>query len=195
MVVGLTGLMGSGKSKMAEFFNQQDNCYVQYADDLAKKALSLPDGQAFITERFGELYIVGGQVAFSMLAERVFADDEARQDIEKYVAPIVTGWVQKNFKKNKINVIENAILFEAGWDEFCDAVIFVSCHPAVLRERLRQRGMTDEDITNRLRIQMRISPAAKIKKSRFHVDNTLEIKVLERRVEQIVAELIQELNI
>jgi len=189
MLVGLTGEIGSGKSTVAEMFGKYDDVLLHITDGLAKKAISTPDGQDFIKGRFGEQYIVDGSVDYSALGKLVFSNEQDLMDLEAYSHPIVESWVKKNCKPSKINIIETAILFEKGWDSWMDSIIYVTCHSIERKQRLLERGMTEEDIQARQKFQVSVTLSTKIKKSAYHIDNTLGLDVLARRVEKIMADL------
>lgn len=189
MWVGLTGFMGSGKSKVASLFGQYEDVVLHNADELAKKAISIPDGLQFLQETFGEEFVDNGQVNFSKLAELVFSDKEQLSKLEAYSHPIVEKWLKSNYKKNKINIVENALLFEMGWDKWCDKVISVNCHPNARKERLLAKGLTEEQIKQRMKNQVSISTANKYKRSDFVIDNSLGEDVLERAVLVVLLQL------
>lgn len=193
MFVGLTGLMGAGKSKVADLFMLFAGEGIEFClhntDDLAKKAINTQDGKDFIRKRFGEEYIVDGDVDFSSLGKLVFSDERHLRDLEAYSHPIVKDWVKKNYEPNKINIVENAILFECGMNEWMDFNIYVTCHPCDRKQRLYDRGMSDSDIQKRQKFQVSISPLSKIKKSRYHIDNTLGFFSLNRTIRNIIKEI------
>lgn len=190
MFVGLSGQIGAGKSLASQFLLKYDDVVLHSSDDLSKKALNTI-GLDFVRNRYGDQYIVNDLVNTQMLAKLVFAtgNENELRDLEKYLHPIVEKWIQNNYKKNKINVVESAILFECRWDKWMDYIIYMTCHLFDRRKRLYSRGMTDETINQMIKLQSTISTKEKIKLSTYHVDNTLGIDVLERRIDLIVSDL------
>jgi len=185
MWVGLTGNIGSGKSTVANLFNQYEDVVIHNSDDLAKKVISIPDGQEFLRNAFGEEYL-----DFKKLSELVFNDDNSLKLLEEYSHPIVCSWLKKNYKKNKINLLESAILFEKGLNKWCDEVIYVSS--SMQRQRLYDKGLNDEEINVRLKKQLSICTMTKVKMSTYHIDNSLDLDSLSKTVEKIYNKIKEE---
>jgi len=53
-------------------------------------------------------------------------------------------------------VIDAALLFESGWNQVCQAVVFVDAPPEVRSQRARLRGWSNEELSRREAAQMPI---------------------------------------
>jgi dephospho-CoA kinase len=88
--VGLTGGIGSGKSTVAQRFRQL-GAEVIDADQLAREVVAVgSSGLAAIRERFGDAVVAAdGSLDRAELGEIVFADAQARKDLEAITHPLI----------------------------------------------------------------------------------------------------------
>src|SRR5512135_2976801 len=89
-VVGITGGVGTGKSTVGRMLRQR-GAVVLSADDAAREVLQ-PGAPAAVrvAEAFGADYVgPDGRLDRARLAERVFADPEARQKLEDITHPAI----------------------------------------------------------------------------------------------------------
>lgn len=88
-------------------------------------------------------------------------------------------------------LLDAAVLFEAGWDELCDAVVFVEVPEAIRLERVsRTRGWNAEELEKREASQL--SLAEKKKRADSIVDNSGSITEAGTRLEGFVRQLQQD---
>lgn len=104
-VIGITGGVGSGKSEVLKFLEQEYGAVVCQMDEVAKQ-IQKKGTQAFsrIVQEFGE-QIVGadGELDRMKLGSCVFADEKKLQRLNDIVHPEVLEWVQKDILKKKKN--------------------------------------------------------------------------------------------
>ena len=88
--VGLTGGIGSGKSTVAQRFREL-GAEVIDADKLAREVVTLGStGLAAIRDRFGEAVLAAdGSLDRGALGQIVFADGQAREDLEGITHPLI----------------------------------------------------------------------------------------------------------
>ena len=100
-VIGITGGVGSGKSEVLKFLEQEYGAVVCQMDEVAKQ-IQKKGTQAFsrIVQEFGE-QIVGadGELDRMKLGSCVFADEKKLQILNDIVHPEVLEWVQKDILK------------------------------------------------------------------------------------------------
>ena len=191
-IVGLTGGIGSGKSKAAAYFSELGiPCYI--ADDRAKELMtsSMTIQQAIINEFGAESYI-NGNLNRPYLASIVFKDTVLLAILNTIVHPAVASdfrsWL---LEQNSIYVIkEAAILFENGGAKLCDQVILVTAPKEIRVQRVIDRDKcTKEDVLERMSIQW--SDAKKKPLADYIIENiewketSKQIEVLHQKLNQI----------
>ena len=106
-VIGITGGVGSGKSEVLKFLEQEYGAVVCQMDEVAKQ-IQRKGTQAFsrIVQEFGE-QIVGnnGELDRMKLGSCVFADEKKLQRLNDIVHPEVLEWVRKDILKKKEEVL------------------------------------------------------------------------------------------
>jgi dephospho-CoA kinase len=144
LVVGLTGGIGSGKTKVLhEFIKKEVPVYI--ADIEAKKLMqNSSELKEKIISTFGESSYQDKKLNTAYLAEIVFKNPIALAKLNALVHPAVFEHFQdfKNSLENeKLVIFENAILYESGSDRFCDYVI---CVTAAQNERVKRVMLRDQ---------------------------------------------------
>lgn len=151
--VGLTGGVASGKSLVSSQFRAL-GVPVLDADQVSRQVVE--PGQpalAQIAAQFGGRVLqADGQLDRRRLREIVFADDEARLQLEHITHPpireVIRTWMDA--QSAPYCMLENAILFESGMDRLVDRVLVVDVPEALQRERLQARDLIDADLVERM---------------------------------------------
>ena len=160
LVVGLTGGIGSGKSTVASLLAERGAVTID-ADALARAAVE-PDGPAYraVVDRFGAgVLAADGAIDRRRLAAVVFADPQARADLEAIVHPAVRAGVAQRVAAladtDCVVVVEIPLLAESPASRAgLQAVIVVDCPEDVAVARLvAQRGMSEADAWARVAAQ------------------------------------------
>ncbi|HZW10092.1 MAG TPA: dephospho-CoA kinase [Phycisphaerales bacterium] len=159
-VIGLAGGVGAGKSEVARAFARL-GCVVADSDKAAREALDRPDIRARLIEWWGgEVVGEGGRIDRKRVAAIVFGDAEERCRLESLVHPIVrqsrSELVAEAAGAGAPAVIVDApLLFEAGLDAECDAVVFVAAPREQRLERVRlSRGWDQAELDRREKVQL-----------------------------------------
>jgi dephospho-CoA kinase len=157
--VALTGGIGSGKSTVAQMLAERGATVID-ADDLARRSIEPgSDGMVQVVDRFGPGVVArDGSVDRSALAGVVFADDDARGDLEAIVHPEVARLFAEEVARlrhgDAVVVYEVPLLVETGIAPAFDVVVTVSAARDVRAGRLRAgRGMTEDSIRERMQAQ------------------------------------------
>jgi len=189
--VGLTGGIGSGKTTVANYFNEL-GIPVYFADDEAKKLMnsSIEIKNSLISE-FGENTYQNGELNRKYLASIVFHDKSKLNIINRIVHPAVTKHFAKWISKQKTSYIiqENAILFENKTNSNFDYIITVTAPTDIKIERILNRDtISKNDILSRMNNQW--DDAKKIGLSDFVIDN-VDLADTKRQVNQIHKKLLK----
>jgi dephospho-CoA kinase len=159
-VIGLTGGVGMGKSASANLLRSRGVPVVD-TDELARQVVE--PGQpalAGIREIFGpEMIAPDGRLRRDELARRVFADANARRELEEIVHPPIRAlWLAQvaawRAENRPLGVVVIPLLFETHAESEFDAIICVACSAATQKQRLRERGWPAEEIEQRIRAQL-----------------------------------------
>ena len=92
------------------------------------------------------------------LAKIVFADDAGRHKLEAILHPRIRElWLRQvatwRSEEKPVGAVIIPLLFETAAEIEFDAIICVACSSASQRERLRKRGWTEDQITQRIAAQ------------------------------------------
>ncbi|HEV2483501.1 MAG TPA: dephospho-CoA kinase [Puia sp.] len=157
--VGLTGGIGSGKSTIAAVFETL-GVPVAYADQEAKRLMNEDAGlRDAIIRQFGADAYSGATLNRKYLAERVFGDPIALEQLNSLVHPVTIRdgekWMLSLADHHAYAIREAALIFETRAAGHLDFIIGVYA-PASLRiHRAIQRDHTTrEDILRRMRNQI-----------------------------------------
>jgi dephospho-CoA kinase len=172
-VLCLTGSLGMGKSRTAQFFAEA-GVPVHDSDAVVH---ALYDGAAVpAIERAFPGATTAGKVDRTKLAAMVLGDDAALARLEAIVHPLV-GAVRDKFLADAqasgapVVLLDIPLLFETGTQRGCDAVVVVSAPPEVQRRRAFERpGMTEEKFAALLAKQT--PDAEKRRRADFIVDSS-----------------------
>ncbi len=158
--IGLTGGIGCGKSAAGRILGDLG---LRHLDtDVVAREVVLPgsSGLAQVVERFGEAVLRGdGTRDRAKLAERVFADPQAKKQLEEILHPLIWKRVLEFLSQNRAAgydcVVEVPLLFENERESTYDEVWVVAASPEIQRKRIKERsGWSDQEIFRRLENQM-----------------------------------------
>lgn len=156
-VIGIVGGVGSGKSSVAKKLAELAPVAIIDADKFGHLALELPEVKAKLLQRFGPAIFDGDDhVVRSRLAQLVFGDASeaiaARADLESITHPEIGRLTKQEVERHRAAggvcwiILDAALLLEAGWREFCDAVVFIDVTPdRRLRQVETQRGWSQDE--------------------------------------------------
>ncbi len=186
-VLCLTGSLGMGKSKTAQFFAEA-GVPVHDADAVVH---ALYEGEAVpAIERAFPGATTGGKIDRAKLATMVLGDDAALARLEAIVHPLV-GVARDKFLADAqargvpVVVLDVPLLFETGGQHHCDAVVVVSAPPEVQRRRAFERpGMTEEKFAALVAKQM--PDAEKRRRADFIVDSSQSLAHARAQVHDIL---------
>ena len=154
LILGITGGVGSGKSKILYDLSNLYGAYIVETDKLANtlmepgQTVNQADEEAFGTE------IMQAEKPYAIdrakFAQIVFADKEKLAQLNALTHPAVKAWIRKDIEEKrkqdvKIYVIEAALLIQDGYKEICDEIWYIYVNEETRIKRLmKQRGYTEE---------------------------------------------------
>lgn len=200
-VIGVIGGIGSGKSSVARWAAERLPVLLLDADQLGHRALKDPEIRAQLVAEFGpQIVDAAGEIDRRLLALRVFGDRaeevQARQRLEAIVHPQLRAEMEQQLRSldpglTQAVLLDAALLQEAGWDEVCDAVVFIEIPGAERARRVfNQRGWSAEELTTREASQWPVERKRSLATHR--VWNTGSLAVAGAALGELVRELLTE---
>jgi dephospho-CoA kinase len=173
--IGLVGPIGCGKSTVAARLATHGALVID-ADRLARDVTADP-GPALdaIVERFGRSVLrPDGSLDRAALGRTVFDDPAELRALEAIVSPAVRPKIQDALAAADgaaapVVVLEAIRLVEAGYHELVDETWYVTCDPAVQRERLAIRGLDPAEAERRIASQVGLLASARTVATRIVV--------------------------
>jgi dephospho-CoA kinase len=148
LTIGLTGGIGSGKTEVADMFNQLGVAVID-ADEIAHRLVQ-PGSEALseIVDKFGESIVTAdGELDRSRLAGIVFEKPELRKQLENIIHPRVREQIRayKLVHQNEPYIIVVIpLLLESGQHDLVDRVLVVSAEESTRIERVKARDGRSE---------------------------------------------------
>lgn len=196
-IIGIVGGVASGKTLVARQFEKL-GAGVLEADAAGYEVLRMPEVEDAIRRRWGdEVFDADGRVDRARVARIVFAPPpggpQERKFLEQLVHPKIGELLRRKAEAlaaqgRQVAVLDAPLLLEAGWDGFCDKVVFVdSPRPTRLR-RAASRGWSEEDFTAREGVQESLD--RKRARADVIIENTGSPEFTQAQIERIWHSLI-----
>lgn len=167
LVVAVVGGIASGKSFVSSCF-QQLGAMVLDADRIGHEVLREPEIVAQAVRRWGgEILGADGQVDRKALAAIVFAPAPAGPPelltLEQWTHPRIAARLTtaieryRQTQETPMVVLDAPVLFKAGWESWCDQIVYVEVPREIRWKRVQQRGWTESQFDQRERAQVPLS--------------------------------------
>ena len=149
-LIGVTGGIATGKSTVDRLLAAHGASVID-ADELAREAVR-PGEPALdeVAARFGrEVLLPDGNLDRGRLGEVVFADPEARRDLERITHPRINELMGERIASAlagpaPLVAVDIPLLFESAREAMFEGVLLVYASPEVQVRRLRERNGLDE---------------------------------------------------
>ena len=195
LIVALTGGIGAGKSTVAAMLAAH-GAVVLDADQVARDVVE-PDQPAFaqIVERFGaDVVDADGRLDRAELAQRAFADEQSRKDLEAITHPAIGAEFGRRLQEataDTIVVLDIPLFAEssAARERGHNAVIVVEAPRDIRLARLEQRGVPRPDAERRMAAQA--SDEERRSHATWILDNSGDEEHLQQQVDAVWEELIR----
>ena len=158
VVIGIAGGIASGKSLVAGILQQFGAANID-VDRIGHEVLHESEVKQAIRKRWSEdVFDSNGNVSRPTLAKIVFDPSHGPQDLEhleRITHPVIGQHLRQRI--NEISqagehpavVLDAPVMFKAGWDKECDAILFVDVPLETRRRRAAERGWSDEQFAAR----------------------------------------------
>jgi dephospho-CoA kinase len=156
LAVALTGGIGSGKSTVGQIFAQLGATVID-SDQLARDVIERGSiGFNEVIAKFGDEILKNGEIDRQILASLIFKDPAKRSELEQITHPLIRkafAKVVSSASPESIIINQIPLLVESNHDYKFDHIITVSASESIRSERLIKRGLTNEQIKQRMQAQ------------------------------------------
>jgi dephospho-CoA kinase len=172
LVLGLVGGIGSGKSTVADFFEQLGAKVIK-ADQIGHEVLTTVEVESALRQRWGNtIFGLDGRIDRKKVAERVFAPPPTGPQelafLESITHPQIGSRIRQQLQEYaasgnvQVVMLDAAILLESGWGEHCDHILFVEADKEQRLQRAFRRGWTAEQLAARESAQLSLEEKRKL---------------------------------
>ena len=192
--LGLTGGIATGKTAVAAMLREMGFPVLE-ADAVAHKLME-PGQPAYeqVVREFGPSILDAQQhVDRAKLASLVFADRAKLDRLNAIVHPLVAEIIERQFEQwakdgvRDAGFVEAALIVEAGLHQKLDGLVVTYSPPKQQLERLRERGMSEEEA--RRRIAAQLPTAEKLRYATETIDCSGSLEETRRQVEMLASKL------
>ena len=188
MVLGLTGGVGAGKSRILELFSKDYGAQVIQADLVARK-LEDPGqpGLAGLVSLFGTgILQKDGTLDRKGFAERIFGNPEALKRVNALIHPLTWNEIKRQIRESSADlIVVEAALFDERSREVCQYLLYVDTQDEIRIQRLMEnRGYSRGkclDIMNTQADRSRFLELAD-----FVIDNSGSLEGSRQQIRQIL---------
>jgi dephospho-CoA kinase len=195
-LIGLTGNIASGKSKISEYLKSKGFKIID-ADSIGKSVLSFNNIKNKLVRTFGKDILENdGSINRRELGKIVFSSKENLKKLNRITLPVLTKLIKKKInelkrKKVKYAILDAAILIEANWHKLVDKVWVVYTDPEIQLERLIKReNYSIEEAKNRINAQLSIEE--KLKYADKIINNSYDWERTKEQIDNILKEIFKD---
>lgn len=190
LVIGVTGNLGTGKTTVSQMLVELGAKHIE-ADELGHELLQ-QDKQARdeIVAAFGKSVLnSGSEIDRSKLATMVFNDTAALTRLNQITHPRIRQLVKQKIEDFRqagaaVVIIEAALFTEAGWRSQVDQLwVTIAPEGTIVQRLMKSRGMSQEEILNRLHAQMPQKKKARL--ADVVIDTNIPLEQLRTTVQEL----------
>ncbi|AZP05027.1 dephospho-CoA kinase [Jeotgalibaca ciconiae] len=180
-ILGLTGGIASGKSTVSNYLASK-NIPIVDADIGAREVVEVgTEGlQSIVTHFDKEVLSEDGSLNRKKLGAIIFDNETKRELLNQLLGTNIREWILTkvaDYRRQDIPllVLDIPLLYEASYQEVCDAVMVVYTPPEIQLERLIKRnGLTTKEAQDRINSQLSIEKKKQL--ADILIDNSNKIE-------------------
>lgn len=165
MIIGITGGIGSGKSRVAGFWSTFFGHPLVDLDAICRDLLvrGRPGWQALRAQFNDRFFEESGTLDRSAFRKAIFADNILRKAVDDILHPLAKLSMNEQCRQGsgEIYLVEIPLLYEAGWQQDVDRVVVVVADEATRRARIIARdSVSEQESVQALRAQSPLAQKA-----------------------------------
>lgn len=196
LLIGLAGSVGAGKSTVARLLAER-GCVVIDSDKAVRALLATVPVRDELVRWWGTGVLdTSGALDRAAVAHIVFADEAQRKRLEGYIHPLLAPGREQAIREAAAAgapavVLDAPLLFEAGLDAECDAVVVVDAARAIREGRvLASRGWDARELSRREKSQHPLED--KRRRADYLVDNSGDEAALAESVARVFSKIMEQ---
>ena len=170
--IGLTGVIGSGKSTAANYFSRL-GVPVFFADNSAKRIMNTDSSvKKCLVDLLGSLAYSNGELNKQFISDKIFNNQNLLKSINNLIHPKV----QEDFNLWLTNqtspyvIYEAALIFENSSEHLFDKIICIKTPLDIIYNRLKERGDYSKNRIDKI-LKNQLSQNVKCSKSDYCIEN------------------------
>ena len=188
MVLGLTGGVGAGKSRILELFSEEYGAQVIQADLVARK-LEDPGqpGLTGLVSLFGTgILQKDGTLDRKGFADRIFGNPEALKRVNALIHPLTWNEIKRQIRESSAElIVVEAALFDERSREVCQYLLYVDTQDEIRIQRLMEnRGYSREKCLDIMKNQADRNDFLKL--ADFVIDNSGSLEESRLQIRRIL---------
>lgn len=183
--IALTGGIATGKSTVTSLMGLNGLRIID-ADAISHRILD--ENAAWVAEHFGSEFVSGGKVIRSELGKMIFANPEAKKELESFLHPKIRAAIEEESEKQDRfaypYLIDIPLFFETDSYPIKNSVVVYTPKEIQLERFMKRNGFSKEESLRRIESQMDIDE--KRSRATWVIDNSSNLKHLQKECEQFV---------
>ncbi len=185
----IVGNIASGKSTVENFLREKG--FSVFDTDILSHEI-LENSAEKVKKLFENFDILeNGEISRKKLGNLVFFDENLRKKLENVIYPKLKEKISEIFTENsdkKIVFISIPLLFEVGWFDLFDKILFIKADDKIRLERLMKRNNLSKKEAQ-ARIDAQIPQEEKENNADFIICNNEDVQSLQKQLEAFIIQI------
>ncbi|MBR2525353.1 dephospho-CoA kinase [bacterium] len=185
--IAIVGNIASGKSTVEKMLTDKGFCVFD-TDKISHEILESKSGIVKNVFKNFDISDEEGNISRKKLGKIVFNNQKYKTELENIIYPDLKIKINNIFEQNcneKFIFISIPLLFEVGWEDMFDKVLFIEANDDIRLLRLMQRNNLTANEAG-IRMAAQNIQSEKIKKSDFIIRNNDDIMFLQKQIDEII---------
>lgn len=187
--IALTGGISTGKSTVCNLFKLHGFLIID-ADKISHKLLD--ENSSKIIEMFGSKYVQKGKVLRKELGKIIFSNEENKLKLEALLHPLIKEEIVKSSRlfesQNKPYFIDIPLFFEKMNYPISKSLVVYTPKDLQVQRLMKRDNINEEEALLKISNQWDIEKKKEL--ADLIIDNSKDLKNLQREVERIIEEII-----